>query len=35
MDADDRGSLWVILLAALGLSFFALLIAVYLSLVLN
>lgn len=35
MDADDTGSLWVVLLASLGLSFLALLIAVYLSFALN
>jgi hypothetical protein len=35
MDADDTRSLWVALLAALGLSFLALLIAVYLSFALN
>ena len=31
MDADDTRSLWIALLAALGLSFLALLVAVYLS----
>lgn len=31
MDADDTRSLWLALLAALGLSFLALLVAVYLS----
>ena len=35
MDADDTKSLWIVLLAALGLSFLALLIAVYLSFALN
>jgi hypothetical protein len=35
MDADDTRSLWVALLAALGLSFLALLVAVYLSFALN
>jgi hypothetical protein len=35
MDADDTRSLWVALLAALGLSFLALLIVVYLSFALN
>jgi hypothetical protein len=35
MDADDTKSLWVALLAALGLSFLALLFAVYLSFALN
>jgi len=35
MDADDTRSLWVALLAALGLSFLALLIAVYLGIALN
>jgi hypothetical protein len=35
MDGDDTRSLWVALLAALGLSFLALLVAVYLSFALN
>jgi ABC-type phosphate transport system permease subunit len=35
MDADDTRSLWVALLAALGLSFLALVIAVYLGIALN
>jgi flagellar basal body-associated protein FliL len=35
MDTDDTKSLWVVLLAALGLSSLALLIAVYLSFALN
>jgi hypothetical protein len=35
MDADDTSSLWIVLLAALGLSFLALLVAVYLSFALN
>lgn len=33
MDADDTRSLWLALMAALGLSFLALLVAVYLSVV--
>jgi hypothetical protein len=35
MDADDTRSLWLALLAALGLSFLALLVAVYLGVVLH
>ena len=35
MDADDTKSLWIALMAALGLSFLALFLAVYLSFVLN
>jgi len=35
MDADDTKSLWLALMAALGLSFLALLVAVYLSFALN
>jgi hypothetical protein len=35
MDADDTRSLWLALLAALGLSFLALLMAAYLSVALG